>query len=142
MPRRELKIQDKICSSYTITGRGYACKWDPAHAKGKPDLVCSLQTYGSHFLEVKHRPDWSPTNKYKNALEPKQMSEARKLINADANVWAALVIGGSIKMNDARMAFLDPLEEEWDLWNKRFVGWDLRMKRFPVELLIEETKYG
>ena len=141
MPRAELKMQKHIVDSYKIRG-GYASKWVDEHAKGKPDLVCSLSGVGVHLVEVKHRPEWDPSKVggVKNPLEPKQIHEAKSVMSAGGLFSAALVVGGGKSVSDAWLGYFSPLSEVWyfngsTLW----VAWD-RIHKFDVNKLLRD--YG
>lgn len=140
MPRAELKMQAHICDSYRLLG-GYGEKWDPAHKKGKPDLICSLPGFGPHFVEVKHRPEIQGTmGVLKNPLEPRQIVEARRLIEAGAKVYAGLVIGGASSASSSTLTYLDPLAEMWHLSEAKWVGYTPKVKYQVLSLLQMENK--
>ena len=129
MARTELKMQAHICASYELHG-GYACKWDAAHAKGKPDLVCSLRGVGAHFLEVKHRPEVTleKLGAIKNPMETRQITEAKNIIHAGGLVLGCLVIGGSRTVSDAALALFNPQSEVWYLGDAQWTAWDGKNK--------------
>lgn len=129
MPRAELKMQAHICASYMTYG-GYACKWDAAHAKGKPDLVCAMRGIGAHFVEIKHRPEISLNRlgAIKNPMEVRQIVEARNIIHAGGLVFGGLVIGGIKSVATASFAVFNPQSEVWCLNDADWVTWDGKNK--------------
>jgi hypothetical protein len=123
MRRTELKMQRHVIDSYHLHG-GYASKWDAEHAKGKPDLVCTMPGFGGHLVEVKHRPDYKQTTICKNLLEPRQKAEAKKYIEAGGKVYAGIVIGGHPNVSTAMLAYFDPLEDEWPFAYATWATWN------------------
>lgn len=141
MARQELKIQAHICDSYRIYG-GYAVKWDAAHAKGKPDLICSMPGVGVHFIEVKHRPEVAPnrTGAIKNPMEPRQVSEAVKIMRAGGRVFGGLVVGGARTVSESALGLFDPLSEVWYLHDAQWAEWSAKGKFNMLRLLQEWRK--
>jgi hypothetical protein len=141
MARTELKMQGHICESYAKNG-GYGTKWDAAHAKGKPDLICSLPGFGVHLVEVKHRPeiDRSKLGAIKNPLEPKQVSEARKIIQGGGIVMGGLVIGGMASVTHSSLAYFDPLSEVWYLSDGYWVNYQPKIKFYVPALITKWRK--
>lgn len=144
MARSELKMQAHICASYVLQG-GYACKWDPANAKGKPDLVCSLPGIGGHFMEVKHRPEVRMQQRgvIKNPLEARQVHEAKLIISAGGVVLGGLVIQGGRSVSDACLGLFNPLAELWYPNEATWAEWQ-GTKKFDVARLLHNwrTKNG
>lgn len=137
MRRFELRIQSHICDSYKLKG-GYGTKWDAAHAKGKPDLVCSLPGYGAHFVEVKHRPNLyiDELRMVRNQLEARQIEEARRMKFGGCDVIAGLVIGGENNVLRTHLAYFDPLAEIWDLRESMWAHYVPQLK-YDVAALME-----
>lgn len=135
-------MQAHICDSYQLHG-GYACKWDAAHVKGKPDLVCAFPGYGAHFIEVKHRPEISvdELGAIKNPLEPKQVSEARKITKGGGVVMGGLVVGGAASVASAAFALFNPLSEVWYLNDGYWVRWHSKTKFCVPEALAKSNQW-
>lgn len=92
--RVELKFQDHIIDSYKACG-GYARKWATDMQVGLPDLCATLPGIGGHWVEVKHRPEWSILRKeYENPLDKMQARNARLYIEGGALVFGAVIVGG------------------------------------------------
>jgi len=138
--RAELKMQAHICDSYELYD-GYACKWDAAHAKGKPDLVCAFPLLGAHFVEVKHRPkiDIENLGAIKNPLEKRQVAEAGKIWRGGGVVIGGLVIGGLASVQHALLGYFHPLQEVWYLSDAKWVPWQKRGK-FHIPTLITDWR--
>lgn len=116
--RFELRIQKAICDSYAYYG-GWAEKWDNAHKKGRPDLICMLPAIGTHFHEVKHRPNIGVTDDARpvvidNPLTRKQREIARKM-NGGGGWVSGLLATGSGTMRNVQIAIFPPDHDKWDL---------------------------
>lgn len=93
--RVELKFQDHIIDSYKACG-GYARKWATDMQVGLPDLCAALPGIGGHWVEVKHRPEWSILKReYGNPLDKMQVRNARLYMDAGALVFGAVIVEGS-----------------------------------------------
>lgn len=144
MARAELKMQSHIVDSYNKHG-GYATKWDAAHMKGKPDLVCAFPLIGAHFIEVKHRPNVRPelVGAIKNPLEPRQVSEARKIWDGGGIAIGGLVVQGATSVQNALLGYFHPLHEVWRLTDARWQPWEGREKfRVPSLITYWRSKHG
>lgn len=97
---RELIFQSHILDSYQRQG-GYGRKWASDVQAGQPDLVLAFQGFGSHLMEVKHRPSWTFGREYKNPLTDKQRKVCGDYVDAGGNVLGGVVIG-----EDARTSTL------------------------------------
>jgi hypothetical protein len=133
--RFELRIQKAICDSYAHYG-GWAEKWDNAHKKGRPDLICMLPAVGTHFHEVKHRPNIKVTDDawpvtIDNPLSRKQREIARKMNEGGGWVSGLLAIGSGTMLN-IQIALFAPDDDHWLLsgavWvpYKPKIGFDVR----------------
>lgn len=123
--RFELRIQKAICDSYAHHD-GWAEKWDNAHKKGRPDLICVLPGLGVHFHEVKHRPELSSTlHHIQNPLTLKQRQIAREMFDAGALVTGILAIGGGT-MRGVQIATFPPNADQWHLVNAMWVPYELK----------------
>lgn len=104
--RNELAFQTHVINGYKRAG-GYARKWASAWVGGVPDLVCSMPVYSSHFVEVKHLPEWKG-QRLKNPMTVQQRDEAKKLVEAGATVYLG-VVWGSTQALWTQLSYLSPL---------------------------------
>lgn len=133
--RRELAHQNHIIDSYKECG-GHAAKWASEWQKGKPDLICSTPRLGGHLMEVKHRPDWKRV--CKNLLEPKQIDECKKYLDAGCRVVVGVVRGE--KTIKSEMALFDPLSETFDPVTAFWVPY-VPGKKYNINTLLDKY-YG
>lgn len=103
--QQELKFQSHILDSYERAG-GYGRKWATDLQVGVPDLIASLHGWGTHLIEVKHRPTWDGDEK-SNPLNSKQIQIAKKFYNAGSLVLGAVVVGETKALGSV-LCFFDP----------------------------------
>lgn len=130
LPRKELKFQGHIIDSYKIQG-GLAKKWATQLTVGVPDLVCSMQDFHCHLMEVKHRPDWTVGKTYQNPLTAKQLSTARKYEGAGSLITLGLIahsteaLGSSLYLFPATSEYIKLRHEEGSTY-RRSTKYDIR----------------
>ena len=102
MAQHELKYQTHIIKSYKERG-GMAERWNNEWVKGPPDLICSIEGWGLHLIEVKHMPTLTKT--VKNPMTPKQLEYATKYIQSKGQVYLGIVRNtGAAKRDDRDLA--------------------------------------
>lgn len=137
--KKELLYQRHIIDSYKMCG-GYAAKWATDLSVGKPDLVCALDDFGCHLVEVKHRPDWSMDHHYKNPLTDKQVQAARDYINAGGISVSMVVVGRGSMAIDSKLYVFSSLAPTVCLSHCMFVEYK-PTRKFNVSLLMHNRGF-